>query len=51
MAAIAFDIPEDITAVADGLRAFADAEVMPRHAAVGVRFRVATGPRTHNVQT
>lgn len=33
MAAIAFDIPEDITAVADGLRAFADAEVIPRHEA------------------
>lgn len=31
MPAIAFDIPEEITAVADGLRAFADAEVIPRH--------------------
>ncbi|MDD9926226.1 MAG: acyl-CoA/acyl-ACP dehydrogenase, partial [Rhodospirillaceae bacterium] len=33
MPAIAFDIPEEITAVADGLRAFADAEVIPRHEA------------------
>ena len=33
MAAIAFDIPEEISAVADGLRAFADAEVLPRHEA------------------
>lgn len=33
MSAIAFDIPEDITAVADGLRAFADSEVLPRHEA------------------
>lgn len=31
MAAIAFDIPDEITAVADGLRAFADAEIIPRH--------------------
>jgi len=33
MSAIAFDIPEDIVAVADGLRAFANAEVLPRHEA------------------
>ena len=33
MSAIAFDIPEEISAVADGLRAFADSEVIPRHEA------------------
>jgi acyl-CoA dehydrogenase len=33
MAAIAFDIPSEITAVSDGLRAFADSEVIPRHEA------------------
>jgi acyl-CoA dehydrogenase len=33
MTAIAFDIPEDIIAVRDGLCAFAEAEVMPRHEA------------------
>ena len=33
MSAIAFDIPEDICAMRDGLRAFAEAEVLPRHEA------------------
>ena len=33
MSAIAFDIPEDIRAMRDGLRAFAEAEVLPRHEA------------------
>ena len=33
MAAIAFDIPEDVLAMRDGLRAFAEAEVLPRHQA------------------
>ena len=33
MTAIAIDIPEDVLAVRDGLRGFAEAEIMPRHAA------------------
>ncbi len=33
MSAIAFEIPEDILAARDGLRAFAEAEVLPRHQA------------------
>ena len=33
MSAIAFDIPEDILAVREGLRAFAEAEILPRHEA------------------
>ena len=33
MSAIAFDIPEDILAMREGLRAFAEAEILPRHEA------------------
>ena len=33
MSAIAIAIPEDVLAVRDGLRGFAEAEIMPRHAA------------------
>ena len=33
MSAIAFDIPEDILAMQEGLRAFAEAEILPRHEA------------------
>ena len=33
MSAIAFDIPEDILAMREGLRAFAEAEILPRHKA------------------
>ncbi len=31
MTAIAFDLPEDVEQIRDGIRAFADAEVIPRH--------------------
>mgnify|MGYP001339842987 FL=1 len=33
MSAIAFDIPEDILAMREGLRTFAEAEILPRHEA------------------
>ena len=33
MSTIAFDIPEDILAMREGLRAFAEAEILPRHEA------------------
>ena len=43
MSAIAFDIPEDIRAMRDGLRAFAEAEVLPRHDGHGAQsFRLHT---------
>jgi hypothetical protein len=44
MTAIAFDIPEDILAMRDGLRGFAGAEILPRHEARHDLFVRRTAP-------